>query len=43
MRQHALSARTQHAKAMGVVNDQPCAIAFGQSQQLGQRRDVAVH
>ncbi len=43
MRQRAAPALAEHAEAMGVVHDEPGVVTLGQRQQLGQRRDVAIH
>ena len=43
MGQAATALGAQHAKAMGVVDDQPGIEAFGQRQQPGQVGQVAVH
>jgi hypothetical protein len=41
--QGPMTLRAQHAEAMRVVDHQQRSVPFGQAQQLGQRRQVAVH
>jgi hypothetical protein len=43
MRRRAAAARPDHAEAVRVVEQQPRIVALGERDQLGQRRDVAVH
>ena len=43
MGERAASALANYAEAVRVIDDEPGVVAFGQRQQLRQRREVAVH